>query len=322
MLVRVFVLIAIFGAVVTSMSTWRGDVPSLDGEIVTSTAAGAPGPRTSPSAATAHAPARAAAHPVTTATTASAPRPRMSRPQAFERSSDLFAFARQLQPAADAGDAEAQWLVSRVHEYCDGYTRAPVDYDRDTALIESLGLRAARPLGEARGRVAERCRRFGPGDTVGFLQLVQQRQAAADAGSLAAEAALLAMGEPVGADAHYRRDLVERVQASRDPEAYAALAPAMGIAAAEDVAMAGQIAGTRISEQAWRLAACRLGLDCSQKGALMTTYCANGGICARNDTQDFSAFVREAGLSPGEVDEVDHMVDVLVDGQNVGVVMR
>ncbi|NYZ62905.1 hypothetical protein H0E82_09035 [Luteimonas sp. SJ-16] len=250
------------------------------------------------------------------------PRRWRTRQQEFERTDDLFGFVQRLQPAAHAGDAEARWLVSRANEYCAGYARAPADYARDTALIEGLELRAARPLGRARSRVAARCQRFAPEDPVGFVQLVAQREEAALAGSLAAEAALLAMGEPLADDELYRTDLVERVQASRDPDAYAALAPAMGLAAAGDAALAGQVAGSQAAELAWQLAACRLGLDCSPAGALMTTYCANGGICARQPRQDFSSFVLEAALSPKDADEVEKWVDELVREPDIGMVMR
>lgn len=325
MLVRVFALIALVGAVVTSMTTWRAPVPGevpvdavhVPAQVQAQDPAPAaptitPRPAVQPAQA---APARALA--------AVAPLRRWSsRQQEFERTDDLFAFARRLQPAADAGDAEARWLVSRVHEYCGGYARAPVDYERDTALMAQLGPRVARPLGEARSRVAARCVRFLPDDVAGFVQLVAQRQDAALAGSLAAEAALLTMGEPLDDDDLYRRDLVERVQASRDPEAYMALAPAMGLAAADDVALAGTVAGTQASELAWQVAACRLGLDCSQAGALMTQYCANGGVCARAPQQDFSTFVRQAAGSPRDADEVDQMVNMLVVEQPLGMVMR
>lgn len=322
MLVRVFALIALAGAVVTSMTTWRAAMPVSEAAEtvaeVASNAEASPAP-TGSRRAPALAPTRA---PRRTEAVATPPRRFTSRLQEFERSDDLFAFARRLQPAADAGDAEARWLVSRVHEYCGGYARAPIDYDRDTALMARAAPRVSLALGEARGRVSTRCGRFLPGDTGGFVQLVAQRQDAALAGSLAAEAALLTMGEPLVDDPLYRRDLMERVQASRDPEAYMALAPAMGLAAADDEAMSGAVAGTRTSELAWQLASCRLGLDCSRGGALMTQYCANGGICARAPQQDFDTFVRQAALSPGEADDVDQMVNMLLMEHSHEVVMK
>ena len=122
------------------------------------------------------------------------------------------------------------------------------------------------------------------------------------------------MGAPLQDDMDYRRGLVERVQASRDPDAFVALSPAMGVAASGDVALVDTVAGTQASELAWQLAACDLGLDCSANGALMTEYCANGGICARDARQDFSSFVRDAAVPRQGAEEIDRMKKTLVEG--------
>ncbi|MCD9029342.1 hypothetical protein LDO26_14165 [Luteimonas sp. BDR2-5] len=244
---------------------------------------------------------------------------------AFERSPDLFALLQSLQTAARAGDAEARWLVSRIHEYCAPVARSPVGYARDSELIDSLGLQAGAALRDARDRVGRRCARFVPTDAPSFVQLVEAREDAALAGSLAAEAALLAMGAPLADDDAYRADLVERVQASRDPEAFVALAPAMGVAASGDIALEGRVAGTQRAEVAWNIAGCRLGQPCGPDSALMTHYCANGGICARNGRQDFETFVRDAALPREDAEEIETMVDVLVNketDEQVGMVSR
>lgn len=238
-----------------------------------------------------------------------------SRPlhREFEQAADLFAFRQRLQPLIAAGDADARWLSSRVDEYCAGFARDPAGFARDSALISGLQLDAARALGTARDRIGSRCGRFVPDDAPTFVQLVEQRKDAAEAGSLAAEAALLAMGAPLHDDVDYRRDLVGRVQASRDPDAFAALSPAMGVAASGDAALVDAVAGTQSSELAWQMAACDLGLDCSANGALMTQYCANGGVCARDARQDFSTFVRDAAVPRQGAEEIDRMKNALVE---------
>lgn len=316
MLPRVSAFIVIVGAMLVLVSTWPGGasvtdvLPPEPGSDVVMASTASSGPAGVPARPV----ARAASQPRSAHPAASTESPR----RAFERSQDLFAFLQWIEPLATAGNADARWLVSRVHDYCGAYARAPLDYQRDSALIESLALAAARPLSHARGRVAARCRRFVPADDVADpVMLLEQRRLAALAGSLAAEAALLAMGEPLEDDPDYRAGLVDRVQASGDPEAFVALAPAMGLAAAGDPALDvdGQPAGDLPSELAWQLAACELGQDCTPTGALMTGYCANGGVCARGARQDFPSFVRGTALSPREADAVDHMVDALVRRQ-------
>lgn len=309
MTVRVFAAIALLGALVAAVAMWRPAVPRADvGDAGATWTAGVDthgvADAFAPDVATLPAPGLGTAWPT------AAVRPLQ---RAFEQAEDLFAFRQDLQPLADAGDPDARWVLSRVDEYCASYARDPAGFARDSALIDGLQLDAARALGAARGRIGTRCGRFVPGDAPTFVQLVERRQDAAEAGSLAAEAALLAMGAPLQDDMDYRRGLVERVQASRDPDAFVALSPAMGVAASGDVALADTVAGTQVHELAWQLAACDLGLDCSASGALMTEYCANGGVCARDARQDFSAFVRDAAVPRQGAEELDRMKKTLVE---------
>lgn len=323
MTIRVFAAIALLGVLVAGLAMWRPVAPAPGGQGLDADWRVDPDFSSAVASAVRFPPPSAAPDPAGLHAATSV---RVLQ-QAFESASDLFAFRQQLRPLANAGNAEARWMLSRVDEYCAAFARDPAGFDRDSALIDSLSLDATRTLGAARGRIGTRCGRFAPADAPTFLQLVESRRDAAEAGSLAAEAALLAMGTPLADDIDYRRDLVERVQASRDPDAFVALAPAMGVAASGDVALEESVAGTQASELAWQLAACDLGLDCSADGALMTEYCANGGICARDNRQDFSAFVRDAAVPRQGAEAIDRMKKILVEdapasSQLLGMVTR
>lgn len=237
--------------------------------------------------------------------------------QEFARAPDLYVYLQSLIPAARAGEADAIWLVSRVYEYCAPYAGDPAAYAGDTRLFGEMKLRASAAMVAARERVSRRCARFAPEDRLDYQTILLRRTQAAEAGSLAAEAALLAMGEPLDDSRAYRRDLADRVQRSADPEAYTALAPAMGVMAAGDDAHAGQVAGSQLTELAWQLAGCQLGQDCSAEGPLMTNYCANGGICSQDEEQDFQTFVYDAAIPRQGADVVDDMIDSLLRSEGV-----
>ncbi len=177
-----------------------------------------------------------------------------------------------------------------------------------------MRLPAAAALAAARERISSRCARFVPSDDLSREAVVALRLSAARAGNLAAEASLLALGRPLSEADGYRKDVVERVRASRDPEAYAALAPAMGAVASGQQTELGEVSGTPFAELAWQLAACQLGLDCGANSALMTSYCANGGICSRDAAQDFSSFVYDAAVPRQSAEKVDEMVGFLLYG--------
>ncbi len=163
-------------------------------------------------------------------------------------------------------------------------------------MIERLGLSGGAAMLSARQRVQRRCARFVPQDGFSLPMIVNQRTQAARAGSLAAEAALLAMERPLEDGDDYRRDLVQRVLDSGDPFAFVAIAPAMGSAGGAHLDTLGEVSGSELSEIAWRIASCRLGMDCSPEGSMMTNYCVNGGICSQDASQDFSSFARDAGI--------------------------
>ena len=236
---------------------------------------------------------------------------------AFARSDDLFAYAQQLSPAVQQGDAEASWLLSRVVDTCAGYAADPAAHARDTALMAGSTVSgASTTLRAARERVAHRCRRFAPSDGLSTPRALALRRQAADAGSLVAEAELLGQGEPLHGDADYARDLVARVRNSLDADAFRALSPAMGDVAGAGMQVLRQAdVAPRYRELVWQLAACRLGMDCGPGSPLMTAYCANGGICSREPEQGFEAFAYDAAIPRQDADVVTGMVDMLVSGK-------
>lgn len=230
----------------------------------------------------------------------------------FDAQRDFYQYARTLAGAAEQGDAQAAWTLSRVYDYCAAYAQDPSGYAADSMRLETSTDAGVAAMVRARARVARRCAGFSPADGLGAQAVLDERVQAARAGSLASEASLLALGRPLQDSADYRRGLVQRVLASRDPQAFAAIAPAMGAAANGDAAYRGFVAGDQFALLAWQLAACRLGLDCGADSALMTGYCANAGICSRDATQNFSNFVFDAAVPGQGADKMDELVNTLI----------
>lgn len=230
----------------------------------------------------------------------------------LEGDTDLFAYAQRLRMQADAGNVEARWMLSRVYDHCSQYAMDPGGYQLDNQVLTGMGDPTALAMAGARGRVAARCSGFVASDNLGYQTVTRERAQAAQDGSLAAEAALFADGQPLQEGEQYRRALVERVLASRDPEAFMALAPAMGLRAAGDRAMSGLVAGDAMTEVAWRVAACRLGMACGPDSVLMNNYCANAGICTQDAGQDFTDFVYDAAVSRQGAGRMNEWVEQLI----------
>lgn len=241
----------------------------------------------------------------------------LDRRAGLEADADLYRYAQQLAGRAAGGDADAGWMLSRVYDYCAGYALDPAGYLADSQRIARQDVAGMAAMLAARARLATRCAGFTPQDGLSAQQVLAQRIQAARSGSLAAEAALLSAGQPLDSSTAYKHSLVERVLASRDPEAYLALSPAMGARTRGDDAYRDYVAGDQYAELAWQIAACRLGLDCDASGTLMTSYCANGGICSQDSTQDFESFVYDAAVPRQGASRMEELITTLVKGEEV-----
>ena len=67
--------------------------------------------------------------PAGVAAAAKAPRPFQPRTD-FETAPDLFVYAQRVSALARAGDADAQWMLSRVYDYCSGFAGNPAIFHR------------------------------------------------------------------------------------------------------------------------------------------------------------------------------------------------
>lgn len=306
--VRRWVWLAVSAAALASLLAWQaGRVPSVPANAVVRSAVPAANAPALPSAVPAATPATARRLPALPAATAALRRE-------FETTPDLAALAQRLSSPHYAHDAEAQWMLGRIYDYCAPYAWNPAGYARDTQTIAGMRLAAAATMRHARERIASRCAGFTPDDALAQEKILAQRVQAAESGSLAAQAALLSAGQPLQGDADYLRWLIRQILAAQDPEAFVAIAPAMGLPASGQEAYHGEVSGTPLTELAWLVAACRLGQNCSADGTLVTRHCANGGICSREPAQDFETFVRNAGVTRQDEPDLDVMVNLLIDG--------
>ena len=230
----------------------------------------------------------------------------------FEGAGDLYAYVQGLRAREAAGDPDALWMVSRVLDYCAAYAANPAAYAADTRAISKLKGSATAAMAAARDRVGQRCARFAPIDDFSLVRAARQT---ARSGSCRQS------GRRGGAAGDGRTPVRrQRIQtgpgrartAIRKPRCLRGDFAAMGIAGSGQEAYLGSVSGTQLSELAWLLAACRLGNDCSPGSVLMTSYCANGGICSRDSSQDFYTFVFDAGVPRQGADNLNGMVDGLM----------
>lgn len=235
----------------------------------------------------------------------------VSRRRDFANSTDLFDFTQQLLPEVRDGDPEATWLLSRAIDECAGYAADPAAFARDSAVLAGMDLPASRGMQAARERVDTRCRRFGPRDGLSLARVQQLRWQAARAGGLAAEAELLARGQPLSDEPGYSDDLLERVGRAGDAQAFGALSAAGEVPGW--LSMLGHDVAPQYAPLVWQIVACRMGAECGPQSPVVTSYCVNGGICSRRPEQGFEEFVYDAALPRQSADVVRAAVSTLVE---------
>ncbi|HLM54032.1 MAG TPA: hypothetical protein VK325_10695 [Pseudoxanthomonas sp.] len=64
----------------------------------------------------------------------------------FERANDLYSYVDELIEKANAGDADAAWMISRVYDYCGRYSANPAGYSKESEIMAAASSATAAAL--------------------------------------------------------------------------------------------------------------------------------------------------------------------------------
>lgn len=221
---------------------------------------------------------------------------------------DIYSQTVILRARAAGGDVKAAQQLAALYDQCASFASSPSEYVSTTAAIAPLIPEAEkrRVYEIHRNYTAQACRGFAESGTqLSVRDVITSKKAAAQMGSLAAEAELYVAGMLKTEQPDYEALLLERVLASRDPEALFALSNAMGVGA--NAKFGDRFAGTSSHTYAWQLAACRSGMDCGPRSRLITGYCANGGVCGWS----FEELLRNQLLPRDEYERVSRLATII-----------
>lgn len=195
----------------------------------------------------------------------------------YETVDDLSLISDDIKSRAEAGDAVAQRIYGRMLEECQHYS---ITYKTFKADLDAMS-KSTVPfvnLNENIGVIVEkRCKNFTNGSRILSEEpYLWYSQAAIkkDAQSMAKVMSMTGVAKMTDQEL---KDNVNVIIASKDPEAFMELANIMGEHNQSRAAVLGKYSGDRRSEYAWRLAACRLGANCSAKSQLLINLCLYGG---------------------------------------------
>jgi len=217
----------------------------------------------------------------------------------YEASQNFWELAHSLLPAARAGDADAEYYLSKVLERCADENRMYFERKgRRLSLDEGLRYAVARHLSiETAQSVFDRCHEFQTEDAADLGTSATWLAAATDAGQPGAEATTamkillhnqmlnFARGGAVpdsgnlgavgnGADP---LQLLRSAVKSKNPEILFTIGEAQGL-------LHPAAADTKAAQLSWWLVACQRGLDCTANAEWVQNSCGGNPACASANT--------------------------------------
>ncbi len=200
--------------------------------------------------------------------------------QHFEQSRDLYGLVQELK-ATGSGDPETETIIADALYEC-----VAIAQPAGTSYMGAQQAEKQHPELKTyvEGLIAtdkQRCGRFVKSDigNADAKSIVRMYAKAASDGSAKAMAIQLQYSNiDAMPDAALAAD-VQRIIASRDPDAIGALSNLMGGRAEDRSAAFGPMSGNETQQYAWLMAACQMGMNCGPGSSLLRQYCLNAGVC-------------------------------------------
>jgi hypothetical protein len=187
-------------------------------------------------------------------------------------------------------------MLQECQNYSITYKTFKADLDATSKAMPEVG-----DLYEKIGRVREkRCKKFIRDTPILSKEpYLWYGQAALKKDAQSMAKVLSGMGIEKLNDATLKENL-DMIIASNDPEAYMEVANIMNETNQSRSSVLGEFSGSTRNENAWRLAACRLGANCSSKSPLLINYCLYGGARTACSGSTLDQVIRTELLSPAE----------------------
>ncbi|MEO8001472.1 MAG: hypothetical protein ABI644_06310 [Arenimonas sp.] len=218
----------------------------------------------------------------------------------YERAVDLSLISDDIKSKAEAGDIIAQRIYGSMLEECFTYSVSKKTYKEDLDARGKIAPELRDLYARFGAKVEARCKNFTVNMPIHIKDAYLWYALAAmkkDAQSMAK--VLTRMGVEKLDDGSLNEG-VDFIIASKDPDAMMELANVMGAHNQSRASALGQFSGSERNEYAWRLAACRLGADCSANAQIVTNFCLYGGAISACTGNGLQEVIRRDVLAPRE----------------------
>ncbi len=197
---------------------------------------------------------------------------------------------------AEQGDAEAQWMLSQMYDYCLSYSlNQPGTLKGIDQLVE---LKRTQKAGFERIKkeLVERCATVDDGKPIPTEAVTLWVKQSAEQGYMTAKFRNAVLSQE--ADPKTLLSYVDAIDKTSAPQAVFEMGTLARLIEPnwKDKETAAAFSSGKYAKYAWELAACRSGLDCSQSSSVMYWVCFQGG-CGYDNYEQYvmSELVTPAG---------------------------
>ena len=231
----------------------------------------------------------------------------------YETVNDLSLIADDIKSKAEAGDTVAQRIYGRMLEECQHYSITHKTFRADLDAMSQSTVPFVN-LNENIGLIVEkRCKNFTDGAPILSKEpYLWYGQAALKKDAQSMAKIMSAVGIAKMTDQELKES-IDLIVASKDPEAFMAIANIMGEDSQSRIAVLGKYSGNRQSEYAWRLAACRLGANCRAKSPLLINLCLYGGARSACVGSSMEVVFQRDMFSPADFEAVANLSTGLIN---------
>lgn len=211
---------------------------------------------------------------------------------------------------AEQGNAEAQWQLSQMYDYCLLYNLKPQATLDGFEYAAKKSLKAKRNVEQIRKALVERCATVDEGRVIPGEAVKLWLEQSAKNGVLAAKLRQATLVQESNSETLLGYvDAVKRSKSPREVFEMGTLARLIEPHWKEEKT-ADAFSDGKYAQYAWEIAACRSGLDCSQASNIMYWMCYQGGCGYDN----YEQFIMNTQITPAGRDQLEETIRVIQEG--------
>lgn len=209
---------------------------------------------------------------------------------------------------AEQGDAVAQRRLSEIYEDCFAYSLSPERYFEGMDQLSSMKPASKPHIEKIKKATNDFCKTVDSGQPIPNEAYKLWLKQSAQTGDLIADIRQTSRAARKLTPVELK-NYADRVTASKDPEAAYEFSTLLGNFDGEwPVENEADVFRKQLADQAWAIAACRSGMNCSEQSRLMRLVCTNSMTCQYSS---YEQFVFSEIVPPAQRSDLERMIGLI-----------